>query len=364
MIRFIIGVVVFLNFCMPWPASAGVRFNTYSSFDFNPASSGTFSIPFHLDAKADVRIHVYTPDGDAVCCLKSSRPLPPGDHIMKWDGRDDCGTIVPDEAYIPVITASREGAVDSLCDPRQTGGGEVIKPVNISVTPEKHIAYVLPEPARVLIRVGVKNGPMLRSLANWLPKPPGKNIQRWDGYDKDYTIDLRTCRNLSILATAFKLPPNAIITFGNAKMTYRQYRTVKGWPEVAVEPKNMVFERNGRRISRHYYYSRCKDIDPDVVLRFPDFLDRAAGEVLAIKEQLKVQVDMPRGDQWPVQESLYEIAFYIDNAFIAEEEQGYVPMTWLYQVNRLAPGEHILTVNVSGFRGQVGVKSVKFSIVR
>jgi hypothetical protein len=58
----------------------------------------------------------------------------------------------------------------------------------------------------------------------------------------------------------------------------------------------------------------------------------------------------------------YEIAFYIDNEFISEEEQGYVPLTWIWKPVGLASEKHVLTVNVSGLRGQVGVKSLAFEI--
>lgn len=61
-------------------------------------------------------------------------------------------------------------------------------------------------------------------------------------------------------------------------------------------------------------------------------------------------------------EQQYEVAFFIDGEFIAEEEQGYVPITWNWVAQDLSPGEHMLTVNISGFGGKVGVSSLLFEI--
>lgn len=67
-------------------------------------------------------------------------------------------------------------------------------------------------------------------------------------------------------------------------------------------------------------------------------------------------------DRWAMQQSLYEVAFFVDNVFISEQEQGYVPLNWRWNPVDLKPGIHTVTVNVSGFNGQVGVKSLQIEI--
>jgi len=39
-----------------------------------------------------------------------------------------------------------------------------------------------------------------------------------------------------------------------------------------------------------------------------------------------------------------------------------MPISWNFNPNGLSKGNHILTVNVSSFTGQVGLKSYKFII--
>jgi hypothetical protein len=47
---------------------------------------------------------------------------------------------------------------------------------------------------------------------------------------------------------------------------------------------------------------------------------------------------------------------------VSEEEMGYMPIGWKYTPNGLKEGEHILTINVSSFSGQVGVKHIIFYV--
>ncbi|MCB1663983.1 MAG: Ig-like domain-containing protein [Pseudomonadales bacterium] len=75
-----------------------------------------------------------------------------------------------------------------------------------------------------------------------------------------------------------------------------------------------------------------------------------------------VMVDIPKADKKVLEESLFEVGFFVDGEFVSEEEQGYVPFTWNFDPRRFGPGEHVLTVNISGFSGQVGSASLLFSV--
>ena len=62
-----------------------------------------------------------------------------------------------------------------------------------------------------------------------------------------------------------------------------------------------------------------------------------------------------------MQQSLYEVAFFLDYQFVSEEETGYTPLSWRWAGNA-EPGLHTMTVNISGLWGQVGVGTVKFLV--
>ena len=58
-----------------------------------------------------------------------------------------------------------------------------------------------------------------------------------------------------------------------------------------------------------------------------------------------------------MQEQLYEVAFFVNGDFVSEEENGYVPIGWIWSTAALTPGRHLLTVNLTGFTGRVGTKT-------
>jgi hypothetical protein len=331
--------------------------------EFAPATGQRFPIRIVLERKAQIELRLLSADGDPVRTLRSAGSLEAGSHELQWDGKDDSGVLVPDEAYVPVLAARSADGTALELDPRAATGGEVIDQLQVTPTASGDIGYVLPAPARVLVRVGIKDGPMLASLANWEPRASGKNVQRWNGFDQDQLLDLRRSERLSVLVTAFKLPAHSIITTGNAAMDYRAYRRSKGWREDQATTGTPVPDRNGVRIARSFFQPRYKQADPAVLLQPLGAVERGPDGVLKVRESLRVQVDIPEADRWLMQESLYEVAFFVDNEFVSEEEHGYVPITWLWSPSELKPGRHLLTVNVSGFGGKVAVKSVLFDLL-
>ena len=113
---------------------AAASFGDYERFEFAPARGQTFKIPVRLDQAAAVTVGIFTSDSDPVRTLRTPEILPPGNHTLTWDGRDEEGTIVPNEAYIPILTATlAEGKVHTI-DPRATSGGEVVEEVRMEIT--------------------------------------------------------------------------------------------------------------------------------------------------------------------------------------------------------------------------------------
>ena len=341
---------------------AGVGFGDYQRTEFSPARGQTFEIPVSVRQDAAVEARILTSDGDPVRSLSSPGVWKPGTHHLVWDGKDDAGQVVPDEAYLPVIRATLPDGSVEIVDPRKHSGGEVVEDLNVRITASKDIAYTLPGPSRVMIRAGVKNGPMLRSLAEWAPRGAGQNIHRWDGHDQNGLVDLRREKDLTVLVTAFRLPEHAILVFGNRALDYRAYRKEKGWPDRVVRREDMRLVREGKRISRHYYFPRSRDAIPVITLTLPKELARSKAGLPVVNngQAVLIRVDIPPADRWLMNESLYEVGFFLDQAFLAEEEQGYVPIGFLWRPKGLSPGTHLLSVNISGFSGKVGVASLQF----
>ena len=304
-------------------------------------------------------LEILTGDGDLVRRLVKP-VLRAGEHELTWDGKDERGQPVPDEAYCAraVLQAATGRVEDDPC--RQTGG-EVLSDLQQTIAPSGDIAYTLDKPARVLVRVGVKNGAMMRSLSVWKPRPAGRNLQRWNGFDENGQIDLRTDR-LALLVTAFRLPNFSVITTGQDGLDYRAWRVGQGWPEKPDTPVDgsaaSPLERGGVRIARQHYMARYKDREPRITVRLVDTTGKPVSPADKAPEDIRISVDLHPEDRWLMQEQLYEVAFFVNGDFVSEEENGYVPIGWLWNTASLNPGRHLLTINLTGFTGRVGTQTI------
>ena len=125
----------------------------------------------------------------------------------------------------------------------------------------------------------------------------------------------------------------------------------------------MPLVRDGVRIARQYYVSPARAKEPRVDLVFVSKDSQTTGTPeLKVGSQVRARVAIDEADRWLLDRSLYEVAFFIDFQFVSEEEQGYLPLTWLWTVDQMPPGEHVFTVNISAFDGKVGVVSRKFLV--
>ena len=347
---------------MPQLQAAGlIHFGQYSRQEFFPARGERFKIPFILTDKAEVSIDLLSPDGETIRRLHSGKLLDKGRHVLEWDGRDNDGIIVPDEAWIPVLHA-RSGERTVTVDPRDTSGGEVVE-VKLQKNDHRSYRYHLPVAARVSIRAGIDGGPLLKVLADWGPHAAGNNILYWNGFDADNLIDIRASGRQKLVVAAYRLPDYSIITSGNNRLDYYNWFRKKGWQLRAVNLANVPLQRGEKALSRNYYIPLLMNKSPRVGLHFKEKLPLSDAGNPVVGDAVTIQVDMDNDSKWALRESRYEIGFFVNNDFISEEEQGYVPLTWRWKPNNLTPGVHVLTVNLSGFRGQVGVKSLRFEIL-
>lgn len=319
---------------------------------FNPGAGESVTLGFRLEQPAAARIQVYDPDGGLIRTL----PVPAGpdgsDQRVTWDGRDDSGKAVPDEAYTFVI----ETAAGAVYDPTTFSGGEVADLTDLTFGDSGAVGYRLPAPARVLIRLGVHNGPMYRTLVDWKPRPAGSVTEQWDGFDLDQLVRLRGHKDLSALVTYATLPAATVIAYGNAAETYRAYKLGRG-KDRPVKPERPPAADATQRFRPESLVPPAWARAPDVTLSFPDF--PAPDAVPTAKRTVAVRIEVASEDKPRLMGDQFEVLLFVDSQFFAEAERGYLPLNWTWELAQFPPGEHILTVNISSFRGQVGVASRK-----
>lgn len=352
-----------LGLGMAAAGQATVGIGDYERYEFNPSRGQTFEIPVRTQVAGTVEIHLYSPDGDRLRTLSTKAPVEAGLHRIGWDGRDTRGMTVPDEAYVPVVRfmPAEGGEAVEEYDPREFSGGEEIR-IKPQVESSGQIHFQLERPARILARAGIRSGPMMASMANWQVRGPGRNIVPWNGHDRDGLVNLLENDRLALLVTGYELPRHSILTSGNRELSYGAWRDAHGWSSEMPDFSEVVLERDDRRVSRHFYLPRSTDIDPRITLDLRDELPVNEEGIPIVSGPVTLRVDMHEEDRWAMQQSLYEVSFFIDQTFVSEEEQGYVPLSWRWNPAGLAPGVHVVTVNVSGFNGQVGVKSLRVVI--
>jgi FlgD Ig-like domain len=344
--------------CWPVLACCQVSLLRMSGGELDSARGDGITYTVSAAQPGALTLDILSADGDVVRSI-GTPSVPAGEHTIVWDGKDGRGQPVPDEAYCARATLESAGA-KAIDDPCSRTGGEVISGIQPSLSTNGDIVYTLERPGRVLIRVGVKNGAMLRSLSVWRPKPAGRNSQRWNGFDERGVVDLRTNR-LALLVTAFRLPDFTVLTTGQEGLDYRKWRATQGWPEKPDTPQggaSQPLERDGQRIARQHYMARYKDKEPRIEVKLSSRDGKPLSGVDAVPQQMNVLVDLHPEDRWLMQEQLYEVAFFVDGDFVSEEENGYVPIGWVMDTTRLASGKHLLTVNLTGFSGRVGTHTL------
>ena len=187
---------------------------TVESSVFNPTSGEMVQILFYLSRDAEIIVKIFDPDGHPVCTVAEKRLCYKGTSTVFWNGKDEKGDIVADDAYCFIIEAKDKDGFTAIYDPTSFSGGEEIR-LAASDDPGG-ISYNLPKDARVSIRIGIHNGPLLKTVVDWAPRKVGRHTEAWDGKDESGVLDVRGLQ-YDVHIQAFALSENALITSGSGK---------------------------------------------------------------------------------------------------------------------------------------------------
>lgn len=199
----------------------------------------------------------------------------------------------------------------------------------------------------------------MHTLVDWKPRVKGAITEYWNGKDSDNLVDLYTNPNVKMIITYFSLPENSVIAFGNRDMSYRQYKKAQN-PGAILKPDHGTVQEN---VSPHYRLPRTSDYAPRLAISFAN-AEKTEDDTPILRGKTIVSVDFHEEDRDAFKNQQFEIALFLDQTFHAEDEVGYTPFNWVWNLDGVLEGEHILTVNVSGFRDQIGVLSRKVKIVK
>jgi len=210
---------------------------------FNPAVGQAAEITIHAGVRGTARVTILDRDRFAVRSLPSLE-VGPGRHVVRWDGRDDGGAVVPDEAWNIRVELAGE-----VYDPSRD-----FVPVEEDPQPRTYspvdgvLSYRLARPARVHIEAGqatrdpksgVPAGPILKTIVNREPRVTGAVVELWNGFDESGTIRVSALPNFAVSVLATSLPENSVITRGNRKVDFLEYARFHR-PSSAVAPRALA----------------------------------------------------------------------------------------------------------------------------
>lgn len=325
---------------------------------FSPRRGEKVTLSFSLGADADVKVGVWDPDHGLVRNLLVDERLSAGRQQIAWDGLDVDGRVVADEAYFFTISA-RTADTLHVFDPTVFSGGEEGVVTRGALDPKLGtISYELDESARVLVRIGVRGGPLMNTLVDWEPRASGSVTEHWSGMDQDGVLRIIDDPGRTIVIVHYRLPEASVIAFGNRGRAYRDDPRGTASRRPRKPARDRLALEPFTKMSPHWSAPRHLDYQPPVDVAFPRH-DSATGGVPRVSGQVPVRVTIPEEHLASFAGEAYELTFALNGEYMAEEEVGYVPYSWIWDVSNLEPGEHVLTVNLSSFSDRIGVRSRK-----
>lgn len=348
----------------PPDASQGIGISevSVSAAAFAPSQKETVQVRYTLSRDAAITVSIFDPDRELVRILVSKVARKAGAHTEPWDGRDMDGNIVPNEAYFFTIEAEAAGVPKAVYDPVTFSGGEYGDVVRGELSKDiGEITYKLSQPSRVRLRAGIQGSAMAKTVVDWEPRVGGTITERWSGLDEDNVVSVWERGKFIMILSYITLPDTSVITLGNNRLSYRDYKAGIKTLRPKKEDRPMA---NNRKISPHFFRSRLTDRAFHIRLTFPELEKGGPVVVPEVKGTVLIHVDVAPEDRQIVLNQQYEMMLFNDFIFHAEEESGYLPFNFPWEVGQLPEGEHILTVNISTHTDQVGVGSRKIRVVK
>jgi hypothetical protein len=319
----------------------------------DPARHEVVAISFRLSEPASTVLHVYDGRGIEIRQIESQGELSAGEHDLRWDGRDWRGKDVPAEAYAYTLSAKAQDGQLIAYDLTDVTGGDELVPHDVKWDAATgRVSYVLDKPARVNIRLGLQNdGPLLRTLIDWVPRTDGLQSEAWDGFDASRVLNLAAHPSLAVAVSAFSLPDNTIFV-GGSSATVRVIEELPNPPvrrPAAVRVKHMYDHSQQPLESRGDYM---------IQLQLPSGL-RTRGGLPVVEGPTPLTIESESQDRVRVISRRFEPVYFVDGQFLFENETGFLPMTWVWDPGTTSEGIHYLTVNLRGYEGNFGMATRK-----
>ena len=300
-----------------------------SSTSLNLSSGETLTLHVLAKRPAHLQIQIIDRDGYVI------RTLPPkhgiaGDNAFVWNGDDDEGRAVPDEAYSLRVVAD-DGA-DEYIPAARAGRMIVVDPLSYSRTTAT-LTYMLEVPSRVHVQAGTvrsgADGPVLKTIVDRQPRDAGKIAEHWSGFDESGSVYVPDLPGFAVAIAATPLPENSVITFGNAKRSFLEYAAHRRGP--SSFPHRV-------HAAHHAGLDVFNDVAPRLIATLVD-------------GRMQLRVDGPTANTFVQQPG--KIFIFVDSTLVATRDAR--KNREAFDISLPPGGEHIVAVNWRSEYGPVAV---------
>jgi len=330
---------------------------------FNPSLGQRQGITFRVDRPGLLTVEIL--DRDRFRVRSWRMEVAAGPVSASWDGRDDQGEVVPDEAYNLRLTLDGGGAGD-VYDP--SAGFEPV-PVDARVdffsAANGVLGYTLVAPSRVHAQAGQARrdprsqgmeGPVLKTLVDNGPRVAGPVVEKWNGLDEGGTIAVPPLPDFVVAVLATPLPPAAMIAVGNRARTFFDYARARR-PAASTKPRDL----RASTMHHHRGLTALEDRTPPLEVVPAGEWD-ASGRRWQVRSPLAVTVTV-KGDGAPyflAQPTVLSV--FVDGERRRQLPQPDNPVTVTLSAAELPPGAHLVAFNWGSLLGPTAVGAVSVQV--
>lgn len=209
------------------------------------------------------------------------------------------------------------------------------------------VSYELTHPAKVRIRIGTKEGPLMRTIVDWQERGVGLHKEEWDGFDSSGKVKLVGSHDLVFTFNYFT-EDDAFLKNVNIE-------------DIMPHPEQLVVGRflptlNINRIHKSHNPQFC--FEPELKVVLPKNTMYTDDGYIMVKDKIPITIDLYGKDKIWFSRERYSIHIFIDEVFLSGELEGYSPYNFTLDPQVLSKGKHLITVNYSGFADHIGIASI------
>lgn len=318
---------------------------------FNPSLGQTAEVRFRAGVSGKVRVTILDRDRFPIRVLEPVA-VDAGIAAVTWNGRDDRGEIVPDEAWNIRIELGGD-----IYDPSLDFHPQIEDPQPRTYSRiDGVLSYRLARPSRVHIEAGQarpdasgrSTGPILKTIVNREPRVGGAVVEMWNGFDESGTIRVCELPNFVVSVLATSLPDGSIITRGNRRTAFLDYAK-QHRPASAL-----VAKKRAAPVHHHVGLDAFEDRSPS--LRVKRSWTRAGA--------LRLEINVEGASAAHFLQQPGKMSAYVDEKRVATRDKVSHPLVLTIPAEQLAKGERRIAINWGSDFGPAATASFRVEVQR